>query len=239
MLHNTLVHNPSGNYRFLGAQGRPFSGGIVADDGYDIVHARFSRPIALAEGLAAAARQVASTGRPVHAIAGFELRIPEPLTETEFGTFNRDYVVRLKGLGLEIDGLMPAARTNVAAVVGGVSEPSVYAVSYTVPATRHARAFVLSGAPEEEPGDAAAMLESIMQVLSLRLEDAGASWGDATAIQLYGVDDFQGELVDRVLSRTGQAAVHGIHWFPSRPPIVGLKLEIDARSAGLELVVVT
>jgi hypothetical protein len=95
---------------------------------------------------------------------------------------------------------------------------------------------VLSGAPEEVSGDAGTMLESIMRVLSLRLEEIGASWSDATAIQLYGVEDFQAAVVDRVLSRTGQAAVHGIRWFPSLPPIVGLKLEIDVRSAGLELV---
>jgi hypothetical protein len=80
------------------------------------------------------------------------------------------------------------------------------------------------------------MLESIMRVLSRRLEEIGASWSDATAIQVYGVDDFQAEVVEKVLVRTGPAAVHGIRWFPSRPPIVGLKLEIDVRSAGLELV---
>ena len=211
----------------------------MADEGYDIAHVRFSSPIALAAGLAFAARHVASAGRPVHAIAGFELRIPEPLTQAAFDSFNRAYVGQLKGLGLEVDGLMPATRTNVAAAVGGVSEPSVYAVSYTVPAARSGRAFVLSGAPEEVSGDTAAMLESIMGVLTPRLEEMGASWGEATAIQLYGVDDFQAELVERVLIRTDQAAVHGIHWFPSLPPIVGLKLEIDARSAGLELVVGT
>ena len=220
----------------MGAPGRPFSGGVLADEGFDLVHARFARPLALAAGLAAAARQVDEAGRTVQAIAGFELRIAAPLTEAEFAGFNEDYVAQLKGLGLEIDGLMPAARTNVADVAGAVSEPSVYAMTYTVPAARKARAFVLSGAPEEESGDAATMLESIMRVLSLRLDEIGASWSDATAVQLYGVDDFQAEVVDRVLSRTGEAAVHGIRWFPSRPPIVGLKLEIDVRSAGLELV---
>ena len=201
------------------------------------MHARFARPIALAAGLAAAAQHVAAAGRTVHAIAGFELRIPKPLTGSGFDSFNQDYVGRLKGMGLEVDGLLPAARTNVAAVVGGVSEPSVYAVSYTVSSARAAGAFVLSGVPEDEPGDAATMLGSIMRVLSSRLEEIGASWSDATAIQLYGVEDFQGQLVDHVLSRSGPAAVHGVHWFPSLPPIVGLKLEIDVRSAGLELVV--
>jgi hypothetical protein len=39
-----------------------------------------------------------------------------------------------------------------------------------------------------------------------------------------------------VLSQVGLAAIHGIQWFPSRPPIEGLKFEIDLRSTGTELV---
>jgi hypothetical protein len=232
-----LTHNRSGNYRFLAAEGRPFSGGAVADEGYDFVHARFERPLPLEAGLAAAARQVAAAGRPVHAIAGFELRIPEPLTKAAFDGFNERYVTSLKRLGLEVDGLMPAARTNVAVVVGAVSEPSLFAVSYTIVGQSTRRAFVLSGVPEEEGSDTASRLDSIMRVLSGRLEALGVSWEDATAIQLYGVDHFQELLVEQVLKRVGGAAVHGIQWFPSLPPIEGLKLEIDARSAGTELVI--
>jgi hypothetical protein len=232
-----LTHNRSGNYRFLAAEGRPFSGGAVADEGYDFVHARFERPLPLEAGLAAAARQVAAAGRPVHAIAGFELRIPEPLTKAAFDGFNERYVTSLKRLGLEVDGLMPAARTNVAVVVGAVSEPSLFAVSYTIVGQSTRRAFVLSGIPEEEGSDTASRLDSIMRVLSGRLEALGVSWEDATAIQLYGVDHFQDLLVEQVLKRVGGAAVHGIQWFPSLPPIEGLKLEIDARSAGTELVI--
>jgi hypothetical protein len=232
-----LTHNPSGNYRFLAAEGRPFSGGAVADEGYDLVHARFQRPPALEAGLAAAARQVAAAGRPVQAITGFELRVPVPLTKAAFDAFNEGYVTSLKRLGLEVEGLMPAARTNVAVVVGAVSEPSLFAVSYTVAGQSSRRAFVLSGAPEEEGSDTTSRLDSIMRVLSGRLDALGVSWADATAIQLYGVDDFQDLVVAKVLKATGGAAVHGIHWFPSLPPIEGLKLEIDARSAGTELVI--
>ena len=231
-----LVENPSGNYRFLTLDRRPFSGGVVSTDGYDIAHARFERPIPFDAGLAAVVRHVVAAGRSVQAIAGFELRIPEPLTRADFDSFNQKYVSALSNLGLEIRGLAPAARTNVAAIVGGVSEPSLYAVSYTLPGHRSRRAFVLSGAPETAPGDPGEMLDSIMRVLSGRLEEIGASWDDATAIQLYGVDDLQDLLLDRVLMRVGRAAAHGIHWFPSLPPIQGLKLEIDVRSAGVELV---
>jgi hypothetical protein len=231
-----ITHSRLGDYRFLAAPGRPFSGGAVADDGYDLVHMTFERPLPIQAGLEAAARHVAAAGRQVHAIAGFELRIPQPLTREAFETFNRGYVKRLRSLGLEVEGLMPAARTNVAPVVGSVAEPSLYAVSYTVPGARNRPAFVLSGVPEEETGDTATMLDSIVRVLSDRMDAIGVSWHDATTIQLYGVHDFQRLVVDTVLKRAGAAAFHGIRWFPSLPPIEGLKLEIDVRSAGMELV---
>jgi hypothetical protein len=231
-----VTHSPAGNYRFLAAEGQPFSGGIVADEGYDLVHARFERPIPLEAGLAAAARHVVASGREVLAMAGIELRIPAPLTRSDFDGFNRAYVSSLKSLGLEVHGLMPAARTNVAPAASGASEPTVYAFTYTIPNQRNRPAFLLSGVPETEGRNPAEMLNSIMKIVSARLGELGASWDDATAIQLYGIDDFQDALVTNVLPRTGRAAVHGIQWFRSRPPIEGLKFEIDVRSAGTELV---
>jgi hypothetical protein len=229
-------HNAAGNYRFLGAQGRPFSGGAVADPGFDMVHATFERPLALRRGLQAAARHLTKVARPAQAIAGFELRVPAPFTTEGFEEFNRGYIEGLQSIGVVVDGLLPAARTNVAAAAGGVSEPSVYAVSYTVPGDRGRPAFVMSGVPEEKPGDPKVMLDSMMRALSSRMAELGVSWEDATAIQLYGIDEVQGLLVENVLKSLGPAAVHGIHWFPSLPPIEGLRLEIDVRSAGSEVV---
>jgi hypothetical protein len=234
-----LVANPSGNYRFLAAEGRPFSAGALVDPGYELVHAAFERPAALNAGLEAAGRHLAGAGRPVQAIAGFELRIPAPFREEEFGTFNRGYVERLRALGLSVGDLMPAARTNVAAIAGRVSEPTLFAFSYTVEGGRDRPAFLLSGAPEEEPGDGVTMLGSMMRVLSARLDEMGVSWEDATALQLYGVEDVQALLVEHVLGRLGPAAAHGIRWFPSLPPIENLHLEIDVRSAGVELILPT
>lgn len=231
-----LAHNQPGGYRFLAAEGRPFSGGAVADEGFGLTHATFERPIPLEAGLAAAARHVIGSGRPVSAIAGFELRIPAPLTAADFDIFNRGYVSRLKGLGLELDGLMPAARTNVAPTTGEVAEPSVYAVSYTIPTRRAGRAFVLSGVPEAEPGDTATMVDSMIGTLTARLTELNGSWNDGTAIQLYGVDDFKDLVAETVLSRSGRKALPTIQWFPSRPPIEGLSLEVDIRSAGVEVV---
>jgi hypothetical protein len=230
------AHNASGNYRFLGATGRPYSGGAVADPGFDLVHATFERPLPLAKGLEAAALHLQKASRPVQAIAGFELRVPAPLTADGFEAFNRDYVARLTRLGLVVDGLLPATRTNVAATIGGVSEPSVYGIHYTVPGDRGRPAFVMSGVAEEKAADLDTMLTSIMGVLTTKMAELGVRWEDATRTQLYGVEDVQGLLVDLVLRKLGPAAVHGINWFPSRPPIEGLILEIDVRSAGTELV---
>ena len=225
--------NKTGNYRFLGAEGQPFSGGAVADSGFDLVHATFERPLPLDEALEAATRHLRDASRPTQAIAGFELRIPAPLTANTWGDFNRGYIERLKSMGLEVDGLFPAARSNLA--IDGVSEPSVYGFHYTVPGGRGRPAYVMSGAPEEKPADLESMLKSMMRTLSGRMGELGVSWEDATRIQLYGVDDVQALLVDNVLRQLGPAGVHGIHWFPSRPPIEGLILEIDVRAAGTEL----
>ena len=233
-----IVHNAQGNYRFIALEGRPFSGGAVADPGYDIAHARFVRPVSLSQGLNAASRVVAQAGRPVQALAGFELRIPSPMTVKAFETFNEGYVERLHELGVHVDTLMPAARTNVAVADPDITEPSLYALSYTTPApTRGGRkGFVLSGIPEEERGDLATMLDSIMNAILERMTLLEVSWDDATEVQIYGLEIAQAAIEDGVLKRAGRAAVQGIHWFPALPPIDSLTLEVDVRGAGTEVV---
>jgi hypothetical protein len=231
-----LALNSDGGYRFIGLPG-PYSGGAVAEPGFDLVHARFETPVPLDEGLAAAVRHVKIAGRPAQAIAGFELRIPKPWPRQGFEEFNKGYVATLRSLGLEEGGLMPAGRTNVAPSAGAVSEPCVYAFSYTTPVSTPRRGFVVSGAAEEKAGDPASMLDSIMDQISARLNDLGASWDAATDIQWYGEEDVQSLVVERVLKRAGRAALHGIRWFPSRPPIDDLRLELDVRSTGMEFIV--
>src|SRR5215475_9674399 len=106
-----------GNYRFIVAVGRPFSSGIIADAGFDLVHAVFSRPLPLGHGLDVARRQVESAGRPATALAAFELRIPEPLSPDSFEAFNAPYVERMSALGLTSGGECVTARTNVAPTI--------------------------------------------------------------------------------------------------------------------------
>lgn len=232
-----LLHNSAGNYRFIAADpGRPYSGGVVADDGHDLVHARFRSPQPLHAGIDQAIRHVAAAGGPVLAIAGFELRIPEPFTRTGFGDFNRGYIEYLAKAGLEIDGRMPAARTNVAPEVNRPSEPSVYAFTYSIPSDGALKRFLVSGAAEAQAGEPGEMLDSIVGQLTKSLGRLGASWADATAIQLYGMEIGRELVVEHILRHAGGAAIHGVTWFPSRPPIDDLNLEVDVRSSGSDLV---
>ena len=39
----------------------------------------------------------------------------------------------------------------------------------------------------------------------------------------------------RIESAAGAAAIHGVHWYPSRPPIRGLDYEMDMRGVAREL----
>ena len=41
-----LVKNPNGNYSFIRGIA-PYSGGVVAQPGFEIVHARFQQPLVL------------------------------------------------------------------------------------------------------------------------------------------------------------------------------------------------
>ena len=224
-----------GSYRFLVATGRPFSAGIVADPGFDLVRAVFSRPLPLDDGLKAARGHVESAGRPATALAAFELRIPEPLSREDFDAFNAPYVDRMAALGLKSGAEWVAARTNVAPTIAAVTEPSLHAFTYTVPrGGRSGPAFRLSGATEARRGASAAdRLRSILDELQGRMVEMGVSWEDATAVNVYGAASAP---IEEVAGGFGSASLRGLTWFPSRPPIADFEFEIDARAVGTEIV---
>jgi len=232
-----VVNNPAGGYRFLSSEARPFSHGVVADADFDLTHATFERPVPLEEGIEAAVRHVAAAARPAAAIAGFELRSPKPLSQADFEAFNRGYIAILRRVGIEVDGLIPAARTNVAPVVGAVDRPSVFGFTYTVPARGAPSAFLMAGVPEEVSGDARVMLRNITQILAARASTLGCRLSDSTAVQVYAAGALDPDAIADVATELGDAAIHGLRWFPSLPPIEGLKYEIDARAARTELVI--
>jgi hypothetical protein len=247
-----LVAHPKGDYSFLRGIS-PYSAGAVAGSGFEIEHARFSRPPALNAGFDAVQAHLKKLGRPIQALCGMELRSPKPFTFRGFNEFNAGYIEVLRKWGLFVDGLNPVARTNIAPEVGPPSEPALYAFSYTVPSAGGAKTFVVAGAGELpegslDPHDVVRRGETtpsairekarfVMDLMEGRLKGLGAAWDLVTVTEVYTVFDIHPFLTAEILKRMGQAAGHGITWRFARPPIESIEFEMDLRACRREVVV--
>jgi hypothetical protein len=245
-----LLQGPDPSYRFLPG-GEPYSSGAVATPGWEVVHVTLQAPVPWRDGFAAIERHLRGLGRPRTALCAIELRIPGPLTFTGFADFNRSYRAVLGEWGLLVDGKNPVARTNVAPVVGPPSEASLYAFSHTVAGQTTGPTFVAAGSGELRPGPASresivrsdetsppAMREKaayVMGVMRSRLTGLEATWADVTAVGVYTVHPLDDFLATEILATMGPAAIHGVHWYLSHPPISGLAYEMDLRGVRHEL----
>ena len=245
-----LIANVAGNYRFI-AGIAPFSLGAVADPGYEIVHVRFQLLPNLREGLALIERYLTEFGRPIHALCGIELRIPNPLTLQNFYEFNRPYAEKIASWNLLIDGLNPVARSNVALAVDQVSEAVVYGFSYTVPAATKAKTFIVAGAPEMpvtgterdiiargdvSPAGLRKKASFVLDAMSTNLRELEVTWSDVTAIEVYSVHDLHPLFESTILPALQGAGRRGICLHYARPPVVELEFEMDVRGVHKELV---
>ena len=140
----------------------------------------------------------------------------------------------------------PIPRTNVAPVAAAPAAPSLYAFSYTQPGATRAPTFIVAGAGELKDraqgpegivrhGDTTpeGMREKarfVMATMQERLRALGGAWGGVTAIDIYTAQPIHALVLDEVLGAGGgRGPVHGVHWYPSRPPIQGLDFEMDMR----------
>lgn len=246
-----LADGPDPSYRFLPG-GEPYSQGVIATPGWEVTRATLLAPVPWREGFARIERHLRALGRPRTALCAIELRIPTPYTFAGFAGFNQGYRALLGEWGLLVGGRNPVARTNVAPVVGPPPEPSLYAFSYTVGADAGAaRTFVAAGSGELRPGPASrasvvrpdetspgAMREKaahVMGVMRARVAGLGVGWADVTAVGVYTAHPLESFLATEVLAAMGPAAVHGVHWYLSHPPIAGLVYEMDARGVRHEV----
>jgi hypothetical protein len=236
--------NESGGYSFIPSRGFA-SGGVVASPGMTIVRAAFAAPMLLPEGFDAVRRQLDGAGRPLEALCGFELRMPQALSWSDFEGFNEGYLKQLDDWGLLREGASPLARTNVVPTGNQLAGAAVTAFSYTVQSSRPAAAFVISGVPElpegyrfpddiVRPGETSrdALIEKmrcVVDVIASRATTLGASWDDDASVHLYSQEATALELQRELLAADGIIPAHGIIWHDSVPPIVGLELEIDVR----------
>lgn len=242
-----LTANDAGAYRFL--PGNPvFAGGAVAEPGFAFVHALLRAWMPLEAALALIERHLKSEGRPMAALAGLELRLPRQLSADEFGDFNKLYLTLLNARGVNVDGLNPISRTNVAPASAAPDEAQVHAFSYCVPMPGAARSFVMSGITEGGPGGIVApgdtsadgMRHKLIQVVdsvSRRLEELGMGWADATHIDIYTANDFGVPLLRLLEPALGPGLRRGVRQHYGRPPVVGLELELEARGLAREIIV--
>jgi len=244
-----LLVQQQGNYRYLPSVNPvPFCSAVIADRGFEIVHATLARPLPWRAGFQLAERHLAALGRPRQAVCAAELRCAEPYTPEGFRTFNAGYAELLQEWGLFVDGLGTTARTNVAPDTHAPTEQVMLAFSYTVPATGAGSSdggptFVVSGSPERpdvRPGDTSpeALREKVADVLATltqRLEAIGFGWDATTEVNVYATVNLWEALRAEALPRLGPAALHGLRWYPSRPPVTGPAVEIDTRGVRHEL----
>jgi hypothetical protein len=233
-----------GGYRFLPGIA-PFSSGTIAMPGSQVVHATLRRPIPWRKGFELIDAHLSAEKRPRAALCAIELRIPAALTPDGFDGFNAGYQALLKEWDLLVDGQNPIARTNVAPVVGAPAEASLYGFAYTMLGEAATPTFVVAGSGEtrrNERGVAElvrggehtpdAMREKAAYVLGVmgdRLHSLGADWADVTAINIYTAHPIEPFLADTILHAVGPAAIHGVTWYLSRPPVVDIEFEMDMR----------
>ena len=246
-----LLANPQGNYHFLSGID-PYSCGVVADPGYEVVHATLQAALPWREGFERIDAHLAAAGRGREALCGIQLRSPEPFTMAGFIEFNRGYIDLLQSWGLYMGDLNPLARTNVALEDFPPDVVSLQAFSYTTPAGADAPlTFVVAGAGElrEAALDADtivrkgelgpdAMREKARHVAAImeeRLVGLGAAWDQVTTVDVYTVHLLEGLMEDAVLPTVGEASRHGLRWINSRPPVREIEFEMDLRGTRTEL----
>ena len=249
MTTTTSVPNPPGQYRFLPGI-EPFSAGAIAMAGHEVVHVTLQAVKPWRDGFALIDAHLREAGRPRAALCAIELRSPRPFSFGGFDEFNGAYRKLLESWGLLVEGINPIARTNVAPVVGAPAEPSLFGFSYTAPSQDPGPpTFVVAGSGDLRGRTAADIVRSgetspeamaekaayVMATQAQRLAGLGSTWAEVTAVDIYTPHPIRGFLERELLAVMGPAAIHGVHWYLSRPPIEELEYEMDMRGVRREV----
>ncbi|MDU0339201.1 2-amino-5-chloromuconate deaminase CnbZ [Bosea rubneri] len=242
-----------GSFRFIPAVFQ-YSGGVVAEPGFQIERARLSAPVPLEQGLAAIEAHLKRIGRPLTAFCSCELRSPEPFSEAGFAALNKVYASRLEQWGLLQGKVNPVARTNICPELGKPATVSLHAFSYTVADASARPSFIVAGSGEAPEGAASyaegtirlgdvsdegvrAKAEWVMGEMGRRLAGLGRDWRDATAVNVYTVQNIHRLLADVLAPVTGNGA--DLVWHFSRPPVAVLDYEMDVRGLSRDVVIDT
>ena len=247
----TAVFAPGG-YRYIPAVFQ-YSGGVAAEDGFELERARFMAPVPLAEAFAAVEAHLKAIGRPITAFAQCELRSPAPFTDQGFIDFNKQYVTTLERWGIYKDGVNPVARTNVCPMYDEPAEPSMLAFTYTVPAAT--RAPHLHAVRRRRRPRRIAALQRAHRALRrhARPRDCARRWSSSST--RWSAGSRRSASAGRMRSarrptpcrtsaiwsarnwRRRGAIESGLVWHYARPPVIGLEYEMDVRGTARELII--
>ncbi len=251
----TLNNNQKGNYRFLTGIA-PYSSGVLAMAGYEIIRVRLRQPIPLKSRIfERIQRYLSGEDRPIQALCSMEFRIPAPLSFGGFIEFNNEYQQMLKDQDLLLGEVNPIARTNISPAEIVLKDPVVYAFSYTARVNDDYTlpSFIVAGAgdlddqanlkssaivrPNELNPDALEeKVKVVMKVMNERLLGLGANYDEVSSISIYTTIPLHTFIKDAILKPIGTAALQGVNWYYSNPPIKGLAYEMDMRGIRKELV---
>ncbi len=252
-----LHHHSEASYCFLEGIA-PYSCGAIADDGYEIIHAKLEKPLPWDRGMEGIARYLSNQRLAVSALCGVELRCPSPYTMDGFIGFNRAYGDVLSKMGLLLDGVNPIARTNVAPVANAPQSPQMVGFSYVAPVERQDRelqfrSFIVAGAGELVDGklesdgiicrgqtDSTALKTKaafVAKVMQERVVGLGASMECISRINLYTAHLLGPEVWERIMERLPIAGSLGCHWYYTRPPVREIEFEMDLRGVANEQLV--
>jgi hypothetical protein len=246
-----LIHNPRGHYRFLKGI-EPYSCGVIADPGYEIVHVTLAEWLPWRLGFERVDAYLKSEGLERPALCAMQLRCPTPFTLEGFLTFNQEYCSTLENWGLLLDGLNPLARTNVSPANNAPEESVLHGFSYVCPGGEKGQPnLIVAGAGELREGRLEneriirrgethvealkAKASYVMDVMEERLQGLGASWDATRRVDVYTIHAVGTLMEDIVVPRLGRTSRHGVNWYPSRPPVVEIEYEMDTRGVGREL----
>jgi hypothetical protein len=247
-----LKLNEQGGYRYL--QGiAPYSSGVIAVSGREIVHVTLDKPVHWRQGLFAARQHLEQQGLEHYCLCGVELRCPEPHSMGGFIDFNKQYQTLLEEWDMLVEGENPVARTNVAPVVSPPRDTLLYGFSHTRPSEFEQSTFVVAGGgelPHRELSDQhivkfgetseAAMLDKarcVVDIMRTRLKRLEANEGLLSSVDVYCAHPVHDILRDVIIPGIPEAARVGIQWSYAQPPIQNIEFEMDLRGVRREIVI--
>jgi len=238
-----LVHHPGGTLAYLPATST-FSSGLVVAAGYRLAEWDFAERLPLRAAFERVGEEMKRCGLTWEALAGVDLRSPEPLDPHGFAHFNAAYSDLLSSYARPPDGALPPyTRTNVAPAERYLSEPCVRAVQVVEPHPGAGGDFVVSGVaevttsvrPEDtiaagdtSPAGMRAKVDFVVGRLAERVAELDVPIDQATTIDVYTVHAL--DWLESVIGSTFVSVRRsGLHRWIAGPPVTGVEFELGCK----------